>query len=242
MTKKIRYQNYDIKLVNHPRAKHIRLSVSEKGEIKLTKPNYVRFTDIKKFLSKHDDWLDRIMKKISVSNNRLLKINEETNLSISGEVFSFKIYKIDISRTQKVKINHEEKVIYIFKHKHNSNTSEKEIIEKLKTQLKKYSKGIFQEKSLYWANQMNTRFNKISVRSQKTRWGSCSTAGNLNYNWKLILAPPEVLEYVVVHEIAHLIEHNHSHRFWSLVERNYPDFKQAKSWLKKHGNKLNILD
>ena len=81
---------------------------------------------------------------------------------------------------------------------------------------------------------------RIAIREQKSRWGSCSSKDNLNFNWKLMLAPPEALEYVVVHELCHLIEFNHSAKFWRLVESRMPEYELAKKWLKDHGKMLEI--
>jgi len=79
---------------------------------------------------------------------------------------------------------------------------------------------------------------RVSVRDQSSRWGSCSSAGVLSYSWRLILAPSFVLTYLAAHEVAHLIEMNHSRRFWRLVERICPDMDRAKAWLDVHGADL----
>jgi predicted metal-dependent hydrolase len=79
---------------------------------------------------------------------------------------------------------------------------------------------------------------RVAVRDQSSRWGSCSTTGVLSYSWRLILAPRSVLTYLAAHEVAHLIEMNHSPRFWELVERIYPDHESAKAWLDAHGADL----
>ena len=79
---------------------------------------------------------------------------------------------------------------------------------------------------------------RISVRDQSSRWGSCSTTGVLSYSWRLILAPPFVLDYLAMHEVAHLVEMNHSPRFWRLVMAICPDVHRAKAWLDAHGNDL----
>ena len=79
---------------------------------------------------------------------------------------------------------------------------------------------------------------RVAVRDQKTRWGSCSRKGNVNFNWKLIMAPPQALDYVVIHELCHLYEFNHSPRFWALVERQMPEYAVWKKWLKTHGADL----
>lgn len=90
----------------------------------------------------------------------------------------------------------------------------------------------------YFADQLGVTYNTITIRDQKTRWGSCSSKGNLSFNWRLILAPPKVLDYVVVHELCHRREMNHSPRFWALVESVMPDYKQHRKWLKDNGDKL----
>lgn len=82
----------------------------------------------------------------------------------------------------------------------------------------------------------------IRIKGQKRRWGSCSAKGGLNFNWRLILAPPEVLDYVVVHELCHLLHMNHSRSFWERVARVLPEYKRQRDWLKEHGYELYIDD
>jgi predicted metal-dependent hydrolase len=85
---------------------------------------------------------------------------------------------------------------------------------------------------------LGTKHARISIRDQASRWGSCSTTGVLSYSWRLIMAPPFVLNYLAVHEVAHLIEMNHSRRFWRLVLSACPDTARAKAWLDAHGGGL----
>lgn len=95
-----------------------------------------------------------------------------------------------------------------------------------------------EERCAYFAELMGVDYSRISVRAAKTRWGSCSGQGNLNFHWKLVLMPPEILDYVVVHELAHRKEMNHSQRFWSEVEKILPDYKKRRTWLKEYGSKV----
>ena len=90
----------------------------------------------------------------------------------------------------------------------------------------------------YYAEKLGVSYGKITLRQQKTRWGSCSSEKKLNFNWKLILAPPEVLDYVVVHELCHLKEMNHSKAFWDEVGKVMPEYETYKLWLKENGWKL----
>ncbi len=77
---------------------------------------------------------------------------------------------------------------------------------------------------------------KLRLRDSITNWGSCSWDGNINISIRLLFAPPEVIDYILIHELAHLVEHNHSHRFWKQVERAMPGYELAESWLRKHGD------
>lgn len=90
----------------------------------------------------------------------------------------------------------------------------------------------------YFNTMTGGTYNRISIRSQKTRWGSCSSKGTLSFNWRLMLAPPAILDYVVVHELCHLKHMNHSAEFWNAVEKVFPDYRNARKWLKEHGNEL----
>jgi predicted metal-dependent hydrolase len=81
-------------------------------------------------------------------------------------------------------------------------------------------------------------YGRVSIREQKSRWGSCSRKGNLNFNWRLLLAPLPVLDYVVTHELAHLKEPNHSPRFWALVASACPEYQTQRRWLRQHGREL----
>lgn len=89
-----------------------------------------------------------------------------------------------------------------------------------------------------YAAAMDARFHRVVVRDQKSRWGSCSSDGTLSYSWRLVLAPPFVLDYVAAHEVAHLKHMNHGRQFWRLVLTHCPNAARAKTWLKQHGAEL----
>ena len=88
------------------------------------------------------------------------------------------------------------------------------------------------------AARLGLRFNSLAIRDQRTRWGSCSRSGNLSFSWRLIVTPPAVLDCVVVHELCHLREQNHSRRFWRLVEAARPGYRDQRAWLDEHGWEL----
>ena len=85
---------------------------------------------------------------------------------------------------------------------------------------------------------LGTSYTALTIRNQRTRWGSCSSTGAMSFNWRLLLAPEQVLDYVVWHEACHLLVLDHSPRFWSLVERHVPDYAEPRRWLRRHGQTL----
>jgi predicted metal-dependent hydrolase len=89
-----------------------------------------------------------------------------------------------------------------------------------------------------FAAQVGRRYSRISVRDTRSRWGSCSEAGALMYSWRLLLAPPDALDYVAAHEVAHLVEMNHSPDFWSVVRSLKPNYEEPRAWMREHGSAL----
>ena len=105
-------------------------------------------------------------------------------------------------------------------------------------ELRERAKSVLAQRTAYFARQVGVTYGRITVRDQKTRWGSCSQTGNLNFNFRLILAPPEVLDYVVVHELCHRRQMNHSAQFWQEVAQVLPDYRKRKAWLTENGWRL----
>lgn len=97
-----------------------------------------------------------------------------------------------------------------------------------------------QARTDYYAERMQLKYSSLIVRQYKSRWGSCSAKGEISYNWQILLAPLAIVDYLVVHELAHLKQHNHSPRFWALVATQIPDYKARRQWLKEQGGRLRI--
>ncbi|MBS5646761.1 MAG: M48 family metallopeptidase [Lachnospiraceae bacterium] len=105
-------------------------------------------------------------------------------------------------------------------------------------ELRERAKSVLAQRTAYFARQVGVTYGRITVRDQKTRWGSCSQTGTLNFNFRLILAPLEVLDYVVVHELCHRRQMNHSTQFWQEVAQVLPDYRKRKAWLTENGWRL----
>ena len=105
-------------------------------------------------------------------------------------------------------------------------------------ELKRKAKRILPERAAYWAPLIGVRPGRIAIRCQKTRWGSCSMKGNLNFNCLLMLTPPGVIDSIVVHELCHLKHMNHSRQFYAEIEKVLPEYRQHQKWLKENGEFL----
>lgn len=121
-----------------------------------------------------------------------------------------------------------------------SRTSLSEVGELLERWYIERAKAKITPKVEFFARNLGVKYNRILVSNLKYRWGSCTPKNNLNFNWRLIKAPMSVIEYVIVHELAHLLEPNHTERFWNIIRTQLPHYQKAKEWLKVNGELLDI--
>jgi hypothetical protein len=108
----------------------------------------------------------------------------------------------------------------------------------LETLYRRKAREIFEERAEFFAEEMGVEYEKIEIRNQRTKWGSCSTTGTLGLNWRLMMAPQEIVDYIVVHELAHLRESSHGDAFWSLVAQHDPEHEEHSRWLEMNGTQL----
>lgn len=121
---------------------------------------------------------------------------------------------------------------------HNSHELANHIVAQITSWLKSQARRALCEEVEKQKQQYGFAYNSVAIKDTRSRWGSCSGRGNLNFSWRLIMAPEEILNYVVTHETAHLSHLNHSSDFWDLVRQRYPGYLKAKSWLQNNGTSL----
>lgn len=113
-------------------------------------------------------------------------------------------------------------------------------LEALERRYRSAARSLIEQRCAYYCHITGGVYTSVTIRDQKTRWGSCSSRGTLSFNYRLIFAPPQVLDYVVVHELCHLTHMNHSKEFWNMVGSVMPDYKTHRKWLKEHGGELTL--
>jgi len=119
-----------------------------------------------------------------------------------------------------------------------ANADEATVRAALEAWYRRQAQAIVAERLALWNQRYGFTYHRVTIKEQKTRWGSCSRQGNLNFNWRLLLAPLDILDYVLIHELSHLKEQNHSARFWAVVALACPEYRARRQWLREHGHEL----
>ncbi len=218
------------KIVRTKRRKTIALQITDDATLIIRAPLNVSDQTIKNVVAKHKEWIIRKRDEIFSRDPKFVKKE-----FVDGEGFLYlgKNYKLTIVNRQ-----HEPLVFkngfYLLK---TYLPIAKEIFINWYKE-KAYEK--ISERVEWYARKRGFKYNRINITNAQKRWGSCSSKGNLNFSWRLIMAPLPVIDYVVVHELVHLEEKNHSKLFWDKVKMLMPDYKKHKIWLKNNGYLLRL--
>ncbi len=213
------------------KAKHIRLEMRRETGFTAVLPRHCSVKQLRDLLKARQGWIIRNFTKYRKFES--LSVRKEIRV---GDVIPYlgqelKVLTIEKSgKTAHVRLKRDSVIVGT-----SGNKKLNVILEKwYRTQATKQIK----ERLEKWSARLDVSYNKIAIRGQKTRWGSCSSKGNLNFNWKLLTAPGPVIDYVIIHELTHLKEMNHSKRFWQLVAEHCPSWREHKKWLKIHEAQL----
>ena len=184
--------------------------------------------DTQKFIEENSDWIAKHLEEAREYREKV----PERDLRPGGEISVLGEDREILVKKQRS--NRVDEKIFLAEHLVDQTC----FMDQLEKSLRSFARGKFQEKASEYIEYISGDYEKIFVRDQSTRWGSCSTKNNLNFNWRLIFGPEHVLEYVVVHEIVHLEESNHSEKFWDRVEELCPKYKRSEKWLEEESAKL----
>ena len=210
----------------NPNTRRLTLRLDKTGMPVVTTPRFIPQWIISRFVNSHSDWI--------TTHQQQLRQNRQRFLSDSSVTIFGKDYQLNIkSALGASKVTIQERTVRIDIHQARTNeTSAKILLEKF---LKNTASHYLVPRIHGLAKLMKVDFKKITLRAQTTRWGSCSSAGGLNFNWKLVHFPPEIIDYVIVHELAHRKHLDHSAKFWQYVKRYDPEYLLHRGWLKRQG-------
>ena len=219
---------YEIRLQRHRQARRYTLRVqSATREVVLTMPPRGSVKDARAFAQKHGAWIVARLKRLP----QPAPFRHGTILPLRGEPHRIE-HRPNERGTVWIELGDDgSRVLCVA-------GEVPHVARRLRDYLKREAKRELEAASRRASDALGVKIKRVSIRDQSSRWGSCSTTGVLSYSWRLILAPPFVLDYLAAHEVAHLVEMNHSRAFWRVVARIYPNLARAKAWLDAHGAEL----
>ncbi len=213
-------KNAPFKLREVKGARSITVRITHEGVV-VTKPRWVGRKQVETFLKENNGWLE-----IQVA-----KWEEKVAETLSDQVLYLgQVYGIRKATSGPVRLAGSEFWA--------TGATPQERLKNVMDWMQRRSRQTIRLTVATWAPKIKVAPKRVSIRDQVSRWGSCSVDGSLSFNWRLVMAPPEVLEYIVIHELAHIREHNHSKRFWSLVGRFCGDYEEYEKWLDDHNDRI----
>ena len=227
------YFNCKIEIIFSKKRKTVSIQVNP-HEIKVRSSYWLTKYEIKQFLLKNELWIKQKVNEQKSKVKTKLDLIDNQEMLLGGKRFILKVTS-DIIPKPKIENNH----LYLSNHPDivkSFGTPRKQI----QIIVKEYAYNLLLEKTKSFSLIMSVNPISIKIKDYRSRWGSCSFKGDISYNWKIIFAPIEVIEYLIIHELSHLIFFNHSKEFWLKVEEFQPNFKNYRKWLKNNSYKLDI--
>jgi len=215
------------------RSRYLRLEIRPGAGLLVTAPKNMDMAVIEGFIEKKHNW---IVTKLNKYNRAVRSATEPMEDGITTSYLGNRVTVVIQHKEDKPAMVRLEKDRLLV----NLNHSGEEPAVMIDNWYRFQMNVMLKEKLEFWSNRMQLKYSGFSIRGQRTRWGSCSRKGNLSFNWKLIKTPEEVMDYVIIHELAHIREMNHSARFWKLVAQYCPEYKLYRRWLRNHDELLAI--
>lgn len=224
--------SFDYSVRRHPRAKNIRIVVGPEG-VTVTIPERTAERHAHAFVRERAQWIERSLARFAAEREAIeaRTLADGTAVPFLGSELTVRLLEGPSGR---VTLKGDELRVRVPDH------ARETVAEALERWYRRQAKAIFSERLDAVVARNGTSYARVAIRDQKTRWGSCSTSGTISFNWRLLLAPEAVLDYVVEHEAAHIEVRDHSPRFWALMEERVPDWRSSRDWLRRHGGTLRL--
>ena len=211
--------------------KTLSLSVMKDGVVCIKAPIHMKDETIERFVQEKQDWIRSKLSIIHATRDKFSEIINYNKFLIYGNSYS-----LAYSDIKKIKTSDNFEIL-IPKKIDNS-----KLLKSIKAWYKKAAKEILTERISYLSNYAKLFFNEIKIGDSKGRWGACNSKGTIILNFRLLMLPPAIIDYVLVHELCHLKEMNHSKNFWSLVETILPSYEKAKKTIKEYSFLLSLYN
>ena len=216
------------------RRKTIALEISENAELIIRAPFFTSVTEINRFVAEKQNWIERTIRKRKAQN--ALRVNRQwvtgETLYYLGEPYPLNVFS-DPWASEGVTLKD---------HGFDLNAGKNSDLKKYHVVrwYKETAKTIIRQRTDFFSRMLQLPYGNLTITSAQKRWGSCSAQNDLSFSFRLVMTPPPVIDYVIVHELSHIRHKNHSARFWSQVQKGIPEYRQIRRWLKEHHNQFNL--
>jgi predicted metal-dependent hydrolase len=207
-------------IIEHRRVKHARIIINRQLEVRVVVPRQFTRKQVRSLIAEKSDWIEKQLQRFEKIENARLKLAKNEVLYL-GLIYRFRPC-VDLGR--RVTVDHESRII----------SSGGDLLHPalLEGWYRFQARRLIEQKTVALGREFGFKFGNITIRGQKARWGSCSNKQNLSFNWRLIMTPATIMDYVILHELVHTEIMNHSPAFWARLNSVYPQFRSAKTWLK----------
>jgi predicted metal-dependent hydrolase len=211
------------------KAKHLLLHVDEEGQVEVVVPWRAAVAQATKFVHDQHEWLRHHLQKRAAAVPRRV-FEDGSLLPFFDQVLTLSVVR-DEQRQRATVVRREFSLRVQLPRRGSAKAA-------LAAWYRREARACFTAAAQRAAHDLGVSVARVSIGNHKTQWGSCSARGRLSFNWRLLLGPRWIAEYVVAHEVAHLVHHNHSTAYWALVEKIYPEHRAARQWLREHASTL----
>jgi len=231
-------QDFEYKVIRRPRRKTVGICVKPDQTVQVAIPKRFPLAKVDALVRAKTDWIHR-----KLSRYRDIQAQYQPKQYVSGEIFTYlgRDYRLQVVEGAKTPVNLRRGALRVGVPDTLSTEKRPSFVSRaLETWFCELAQQHLGERTTWYAARMQVVPASVGIKSYRSRWGSCHADGRIYFNWRIIMASPSIVDYVVVHELCHLVHHNHSSDYWHLVESIMPEYRDARGWLKQHGHGLEV--
>lgn len=222
----------DVRFLRSSRSRHVRINVDESGAITVSAPRRASTAQLERIVRERADWIIETLDRFRQTRQAAeVDLDRGDPVRYRGGWLPARVVRTERARAR-VTLEDDSITIAI--------AEDGDPYAALTRFYRDNARDVITERVAHWSTELGLSTGKLSIRDQRTRWGSCTSNADLSFNWRLILAPAWVLDAIVVHELCHIDELNHGARFWALLDERYPRHRDASEWLRVHGPALRV--
>ena len=230
--------SFEYEVVRRPRRKTVGICVKPDQTVQVAIPERFPLAKVDALVRGKADWIRR-----KLSQYQEVQAQYPPKQYVSGECFSYlgRDYRLHVVEGKDEPVCLRRDLLELGVASGLSPEQHREcVVQSLEAWFREQAQQYLSERTTWRAERMHVAPASIGIKAYRSRWGSCHADGRIYFNWRIIMAPPTIVDYVVVHEMCHLVHHNHSRNYWGLVESIMPEYHDARAWLKIHGHGLEI--